>query len=85
MKEVDSDTMFAHWLKGAKRGEKVVYFDGFLMREREIAIRSGFFVDTLPARFKAATAAWKAYLDGAVILAQHKRGEGEYEYIAVKR
>lgn len=84
MKEVDSDNSFMLWLKGAKRGDKVVYFDGFLMRDREIAVRSGFFSHDLPPRFKAAIMAWKAYLDGFVILTQHRRGEGEYEYIAVR-
>lgn len=81
---MDSENSFTHWLKGAKRGDKVVYFDGFLMREREIAVRSGFFSHDLPPRFKAAIAAWRAYLDGIVILTQHKRSEGEYEYIAVR-
>lgn len=84
MKEVDSDTMFLHWLRGARRGEKIVYYDGFLMRDREIAIRSGFFADEMPPRFKAAKMAWKSYIDGLVHLVQHKRAEGEYEYIAVK-
>lgn len=84
MKEVDNENAFLLWLKGAKRGEKIVYFDGFLMREREIAVRSGFFAHDLPPRFKAAIAAWKAYLDGMVILAQHKRGDSEYEYIAIR-
>lgn len=73
-----------HWLKGAKRGERVVYFDGFLMRDREIAVRSGFFAHDLPPRFKAAIMAWHAFMDGLVLLFQHKRAEGEYEYIAVK-
>ena len=84
MKEVDSDTAFHYWLKGARVGEKVVYYDGFLMRDREYFLRNGGFVDQFPARIKAAIAAWKAYMNGTVRLVQKKQGLYEYHYIAIK-
>jgi hypothetical protein len=41
-------------------------------------------VTELPQKIKAAMAAWRAYLEGLVVLVQHKRDEGEYEYIAIR-
>jgi hypothetical protein len=76
--------MFIYWLEKAKRGERVVYYDGFLMRDREQAVKAGFFSDQFPAKLKSAIAAWKAYTSGLVILTQKKRGFAEYEYIAIK-
>lgn len=84
MKEVDSDIAFDYWLKGAKKGERVVYYDGFLMRDREVVVRSGFFAEDYPPKIKAAVRAWKAFQNGWVKLVQRKRDELEYEYIAVK-
>lgn len=84
MKEVDTDASFDYWLKRAKKKERIMYYDGFLMRDREIAIRSGIFADDMPPKIKAAIAAWKAYLNGEVLLFQKKRDDMEYEYIAIK-
>lgn len=85
MKEVDTEDNFNYWLSRAKRGEKVVYFDGFLMLERQRLINNGIDRDSMPQKIKSAVAAWRAYLEDRVVLVQHKRDEGEYEYIAVKR
>lgn len=84
MKEVDTDVAFAYWLKGANRGERVVYYNGFLLRDREILIKNGLSPDRFPSKIKAAIMVWKAYLNGAVKLTQRKRGPFEYEYIATK-
>ncbi len=84
MKEVDTEDSFAHWLYKAKKGEKVMYFDGFLMYERQKFVMAGIPKEGFPQKIKAATAAWRAYLEGLVVLVQRKRDEGEYEYIAVK-
>lgn len=84
MKQIDSDVSFDYWLKGAKPGEWVVYYEGFLMRDREVFIRGGGFVDNLPARIKAAISAWKAYMRDEVKLVQKKLEPYEYHYIAIK-
>lgn len=84
MKEVDTETTFHYWLRNAKRGERVLYYNGFLMRDREQAVKSGFFAEQFPDRIKAAIQAWKAYMAGDVVLTQKKRGFAEYEYIATK-
>lgn len=83
MKEVNTeDGMFA-WLSKAKKGERVVYFDGFLMRERQKFLMEHKHVN-YPQKIRTAMLAWRLYLDGLVVLVQHKRDEGEYEYIAVR-
>ena len=71
------------WLTKAKKGEKVVYFDGFLMRERQKFLFNNR-GQGYPEKILTALMAWRAYLEGVVVLVQHKRDEGEYEYIAIK-
>lgn len=85
MKEVDTEDGFAWWLNRAKKGERVMYFDGFLMLERQRFIINGIERGAMPQRIKTADAAWRAYLEDRVVLVQNKRDEGEYEYIAVCR
>lgn len=85
MKEVDTEDSFAYWLSRARRGEKVLYFDGFLMLERQKLVMAGVQRDGFPQKIKAAMAAWRAYLEDLVVLVQRKKDEGEYEYIAIKR
>ena len=85
MKEVDTEDNFDYWLSHAKKGSKVVYFDGFLMFERQKFLMAGGEKTELPQKIRAAMAAWRAYLEDLVVLVQHKRSEGEYEYIAIRR
>lgn len=84
MKEVDTPVSFKYWLRNAIKGERVVYYTGFLLRDREILTRNGLNTDGFPDTIKAAISAWNSYRDGAVKLVQRKRGDFEYEYIAVK-
>ena len=84
MKEVQTEYAYTDWLARAKKGEKVVYFDGFLMFERQKIVMSGN-KDSFPQRIRTGMLAWKSYLDGLVTLVQHRKDEGEYEYIAIRR
>lgn len=84
MKEVDTEDAFSFWLSKARKGERVVYFDGFLMLERQKFVMNGFTRDQFPQKIKTAIRAWDAYMDGLVALTQHKRDDGEYEYIATR-
>jgi len=83
LKEVSTEEAFSNWLSKARRGEKIVYFDGFLMLERQRHVLNHADMP-FPAKIKTAMLAWRAYLEGFVELVQHKRDEGEYSYIAVK-
>lgn len=84
MKEVNSDIGFAYWLSKAKRGSRVMYYDGFLMMDKEKSIKNGGFPENFPSHIRAANMAWKAYKDGFVILVQKKKDACSYEYIAIK-
>lgn len=85
MKEVDTEYNFTYWLSKAKKGDRVMYFDGFLMLERQRLVNNGVMRDQMPQKIKTAMLAWRAYLEDLVVLVQRKRDEGEYEYIAIKR
>jgi len=85
LKEVDTEDSLTYWLAKAKRGEKVMYFEGFLMYEKQKFVMAGIPAEGFSQKIKTAMLAWRAYLEGLVVLVQRKREEGEYEYIAVKR
>ena len=85
MKQVDTEDNFEYWLNKAKTGDSVMYYDGFLMMDRERLISSGVFADKFPQTIKAAIRAWRAYQAGLVTLVQKKRGFFSYDYIAIKR
>ena len=72
------------WLDKSKSGEKVVYYDGMLIAEREKFFAAGGTPDRLPEPMRVARMAWKAYIDGMVHLVQRKKGYMSYEYIAVR-
>lgn len=85
MKQVDTEDNFDYWLNRAKPGETVVYYDGFLLMDRERLVNNGIFADKFPQTIKAAIRAWKAYQNGHVTLVQKKRDFFAYDYIAIKR
>ena len=85
MKEVDTEDSLTYWLAKAKKGEKVMYFDGFLMYEKQKFVMAGIPAEGFSQKIKTAMLAWSAYLEGLVVLVQRKRDEGDYEYIAIKR
>lgn len=84
MKQVDNEAGFIYWMSKARPGEKAVYYDGFLMMDRERFLNAGGTVDMFPQAIKAARVAWKAYMDGRVVLVQKKKDACSYEYIAVR-
>lgn len=84
MREILTEDGFLRWLKKARRGERVLYYDGFLMMDRELFFKNGGLADKQPDNMKTAKMAWLSYLDGLVFLVQRKRDICSYEYIAVK-
>lgn len=80
MKEVRTEDGFQRWLSGAKKGDKVMYYEGNLMFDRQALLLSP--GKEAPDRVKAANAAWQAYRREMVALVQHRRDSGDYEYIA---
>ena len=61
MKQVDTEDSFEYWLRKAKVGEKIMYYDGFLMMDRERLIKNGTFVENFPQTVKTAIKAWKRF------------------------
>lgn len=84
MRQVDNEASFVYWLERARSGEKVLYYDGFLMMDREKLIKAGCSPAEFPDRIRTGILAWKAYERGLVNLFQKKRDFFEYDYVAVK-
>ena len=63
------------WSRHAKKGEALLYHKGLLMRDRQ----SNHDLDAI-AKFM-----WLIMEKGVVSLVQHRNGEADYEYLAVKR
>ena len=84
MKVIVNQESMNRWLDKARSGEKVVYYDGMLMAEREKFFAAGGTPERLPEPMRVARIAWKAYLEGMVRLVQKRKGNMSYEYIAVR-
>ncbi len=83
MKVHDQDSMI-RWLSKAKKGEKVIYYDGMLMADKERFYINGGTTDKLPEPMRAAKVAWSAYMNDQVHLIQKRKGFLSYDYIAVR-
>ena len=57
MKAITNSDEMIRWASKAKRGEKVVYYNGMLIADRERHFQRGGFADTMPETMKAARAA----------------------------
>lgn len=85
MREVDTENGLLHWLGKAKQGEQAVYYDGFLMMDRQRYFMNGGLTENQPEKLKTARFAWHLYMDGIINLVQRKKDSFSYEYIAIKR
>lgn len=85
MKQVDSEQALSYWLSKAKKGEKVIYYDGLLMMDRQRFFANGGLVGGEPDKIRAANFAWRLHTDGLVGLVQKKKEQYSYDYIAIKR
>ena len=83
MKVHDQDSMI-RLLSKAKKGEKVIYYDGMLMADKERFYINGGTTDKLPEPMRAARVAWSAYMNDQVHLIQKRKGFLSYDYIAVR-
>lgn len=70
---------FHKWVEWAKPGDKVVYHRGYLLWNRD---GHGKLIDRELG--KIAFDAYRAYEKKQVVLVQRKRGNHDYEYVAVK-
>ena len=62
------------WARKAQKGDALLYHTGLLMRDRQ---RNG-------VLHSVADVLWSMHERGALALVQHKRGDFDYDYIAIK-
>lgn len=71
-----------------KKGENLVYYTGFLLRDRKRAVVitgiATLWADN-PEVMKVRDEAWTAYQMGLVRLTQRRVGDGTWDYIATRR
>lgn len=85
MRNIDTELSLEYWAKKARSGEKAVYYDGFLLMDRQLHFMNGGMAETQPEKLKVAKLAWKLYADGTLSLVQKKKDDFSYDYIAIKR
>lgn len=85
MKQLDTELSLEYWVQKSRKGEKAVYYDGFLMMDRQRYLSHGGLPENQPEKLKVAKLAWKLYNDGMVTLVQKKKDSYSYDYIAIKR
>lgn len=84
MQQINTAEDFTKWATHAKAGAAVVYYKGFLMRDKmsrlPYIVKSG----VVPHEFRTANKAMDFAEMGLVHLFQKRTGDGEFDYLAVK-
>jgi hypothetical protein len=81
---IDTSEDFTRWATHAKRNDRIVYYKGLLMRDRQLNENLlGNKEGDIP-QFRTANKALEFSDLGIVKLFQKRHGEGDYSYIAVK-
>ena len=81
---VDSAEDFVKWATSAKRGHRVCYYRGWLMRDKMRMMPQIVKDGAMPHEFWTANKAWEFAEMGVVALFQKRQGEEDYLYLAVK-
>lgn len=63
-----------NWAKRARKGEALLYHKGLLMKDRLHDPIANFVGRTI----------WELYSQGTVVLVQHRSGDADYEYLAIR-
>jgi hypothetical protein len=84
LKEVDSTDTLNYWLGNSKTGDMCIYYEGFLMYDKEIYKRENPGARYFSGAIEATVTALEASSRGLVALLQKKIGEGRYDYYAVR-
>lgn len=84
MKEVDNKDSFGYWLDEAKKGDECIYYEGFLLRDKELYLRENPHSYAFPVRINCAIAAYAAMENNRVLLYQRRKDDLHYEYYAKK-
>lgn len=81
---IGSPDDFTRWATHAKRNDRIVYYKGLLMRDRQLNENLLGNVEGDIPQFRTANKALEFSDLGIVKLFQDRHGEGDYSYIAVK-
>lgn len=83
LKYIETAEDFVKWATNAKRGHRVCYYRGWLMRDKMAKMPHMVKNDHVPPEFRTAQKAWDFYEMGSVLLFQKRLGDDDYAYIAV--
>jgi len=81
---IESPDDFTRWATHAKRNERITYYKGLLMRDRQLNENLLGSTEGEVPQFRTANKALEFSELGVVKLFQQRHGEGNYSYIAVK-
>lgn len=85
--KIISPQEFADWLKSSRRGDRLLYYLGFLCHDRSYERTIAPNVKTTVVNKdldRLAAAVWEAYENRQVIPVQSKLTHGVYEYLVVR-
>lgn len=81
---IESPDDFTRWATYAKKNDRITYYKGLLMRDRQLNINLLGSTDKELPEFQTANKALEFSDLGIVKLFQHRHGDSDYSYIAVK-
>jgi hypothetical protein len=81
---IDDPEALVKWATTAKRGSKISYYKGWLMKERMMLHQMEIRGPAALPRFRVANKAWDFMELGVIDLFQKRLGVDTYLYIAVK-
>jgi len=85
IRSVDTPEDFTRWATSAKKGHRICYYRGWLMKDK-LSKMPTLVKGTLSVpEFRTADKAWDFYRVGSVELFQKRVGDEDYLYIAVKK
>jgi hypothetical protein len=83
LKYIQTAEEFVKWATNAKRGHRVCYYRGWLMKDKLSKMPHMVKNDLVLPEFRTAHKAWDFYAMGTVELFQKRMGDEDYLYIAV--
>lgn len=81
---IDDSEALVRWATTAKKGSKISYYKGWLMKERMMLHPQEIRGPAALPRFRVANKAWEFMELGVINLFQKRLGFDDYLYIAVK-
>jgi hypothetical protein len=84
VRHIETPDEFVRWATDARKGQRVCYFQGWLMFDRMTRPHEELYGGAALTPYKTCNKAWDFYKLGVVTLVQKKIGIEHYFYIAEK-